>query len=565
MRPIRSWTDAVCLLLAMALVCALVVFGEIRYTGSDPRGALLLSDSLAFHQSFKLDHYERETLDRYGYTIHQKNGHDYYFFPIGTSLVSIPVVIAGKLLGFSHEEHELPLQIATATIAAALILLFLYRFAGLFLEPRNALLLALTFWLGTSLSSTGGTALWSHNFATLFALMAIFYAVRPVLRQDTVPWLLIATLLFLAYLCRPTLALLAPCLLLFLLFHTRKAAILSGIALASWLGIFVLWSYGEFGQPLPDYYLPARLVGGNLPTALAGNLISPGRGLLIYSSFIAAVWLYRWSARGRSIFSKPWWLLPALLWPLLHLVFVSRFPHWWGGWSYGARLTMDVLPGLYLLTLAAWPRDLAEVRRTSKVAVALLAASCVISVFANACQGLYNPYSARWNANPNIDVFPAYLFDWRYPPFLHNQARHAARNARHERATGVTDAVVVLRHDDSNILFTNWYNPEPYQRWSSGNFASLTFTLPDEQQLQGVITIAARYLDEQRVRVKLNSHPLGSYVSSDVKIARTFHIDPTLLLPGQTNTLSFELPDAHRPDPVDSRELAIAIHSIAIR
>jgi len=565
MRSVRRWTDAVCLLLAIALVCALVVFGETRYTGSDPGGALLLSDSLAFHQSFKLDHYEREILDRYGYTIHQKNGHDYYFFPIGTSLVSIPVVVVGKLLGFSYEEHELPLQIATAAIAAALIVLFLYRFAGLFLAPRNALLLALTFWLGTSLSSTGGTALWSHNFAALFALMAIFYTVRSVFQQRTTPWLLIASLLFLAYLCRPTLALLAPCLLLFLLLHERTAALLSGIALASWLGGFVFWSYAEFGQPLPDYYLPVRLVGGDLPTALAGNLVSPGRGLLVYSSFIAVVWLYRWSARGRSILSRPWWLLPALLWPLLHLVFVSRFPHWWGGWSYGARLMMDVLPGVYLLTLAAWPRDLSEVKRTPQPVVLLLAASCAFSVFANAYQGLYNPYSARWNANPNIDVFPAYLFNWRYPPFLHDQARHEARNARHDRATGVTDAVVVLRHDDSNVLFTNWYNPEPYQRWSSGNFASLTFAVPDEQQLQGVITIAARYLDGQRVGVRLNGHLLGNYVSSDVKIAKTFRVDPALLLPAQTNTLSFELPDARRPDPVDSRELAIALHSIAIR
>src|SRR5262245_28951755 len=30
--------------------------------------------------------------------------------------------------------------------------------------------------------------------------------------------------------------------------------------------------------------------------------------------------------------------------PGLHLAVVSRFPYWWGGYSYGSRLLVDVLP-----------------------------------------------------------------------------------------------------------------------------------------------------------------------------------------------------------------------------
>jgi hypothetical protein len=48
----------------------------------------------------------------------------------------------------------------------------------LFIGPFNSLIVASVFWFGTSLASTSGTALWSHNFATLFGLLAIYYSIK---------------------------------------------------------------------------------------------------------------------------------------------------------------------------------------------------------------------------------------------------------------------------------------------------------------------------------------------------------------------------------------------------
>lgn len=558
-------TSQIALLLGITLVCTAVFFGTVRYTNSDPRGTLLLSDSIIFHGSFKLDHYGKEELANYGQMVHSKNGHQYYFFPIGTSLVSIPVVWVAKLFSYSYAQQDEQLQIFIACITAGLTVLFLARLAALFLTPLNATFISLVFWLGTSLASTGGTALWSHNFAALFGLMAIYYGVKPVVRSAPIPWHLIALLLFFAYLCRPTMALLSPFLLLFLAVHNRKSALQSGALLALLLVAFSGWSYYEFAQPLPDYYLPKRLSGGDFAVALAGHLISPSRGLLVYSSIVALVWVYRFAAGGKPACAKPWWLLIALGWPLSHLIFISRFPHWWGGWSYGSRFMMDILPGLFLLVLMAWPRNLEEVKSAPKTMVLLMLA-CVFAIYINTVQGLYNRYTAWWSSEPNIDMFPVYLFDWKYPQFLHNQVRHEQRTGNHRIELGIEGAQFVIYHDNEDgIVFTGWSPARPTHRWSDGNTASIQFVAPKSITPKGTITIGAMYFGEQRVKVKLNNFELDSYNSSEVKIARKIPYPPEYLVPGQWNTLTFELPDARSQGEHDPRLLAVGLKSIAIR
>src|SRR5688500_8529691 len=51
---------------------------------------------------------------------------------------------------------------------------------------------------------------------------------------------------------------------------------------ALWLSGFVLYSWTHFSQLLPSYYLVSRLEPDNFREALAANLVSPSRGLLLY-------------------------------------------------------------------------------------------------------------------------------------------------------------------------------------------------------------------------------------------------------------------------------------------
>jgi hypothetical protein len=145
---------------------------------------------------------------------------------------------------------------------------------------------------------------------------------------------------------------------------------------------------------------------------------------LVFSPFIAAVWLQK-SWRNPTWKLKPSWWLIGLLWPAAHIMIISRFSPWWGGHAFGSRLTTDILPGVFLLTLYAWPQYERVDWRKSRIWV--LGIACVFSIYVHTFQGLMNEYTSAWNRQPDIDQHPNYLFDWSYPQFLANAEGHTRR------------------------------------------------------------------------------------------------------------------------------------------
>ena len=414
--------------LAMA-VLAVVGLHRVDRTDADARGTLLVSEALITHGTIRLDQYDDATLARDAGVLQQKGGHQYHYFPLGTPVLSVPFVAVARLAGLEMTRDERVTQTAIAAFVALLTFLMLTRLASRILDPVRAATVAGVFWMGTSLASTTSTALWSHDFAVLFAVIAIDAAVAD--RRDGAyrRWTIVAPALFLAYACRPTMALLAPFLILFVAADNRRAALRAGLLLSLLGGAFAAFSQHEFGQWLPDYYLPQRLGGDTFWLALYGNLASPSRGLLIYSPFILLVWLCR-PAAVRDFGLGRAWLLIALGWPVAHLLVISRFPHWWAGASFGARLMTDALPGLFLLTLRAWP----VTARTActRAAIGVLVLSAAFSIYVNAYRGTFVEATAAWNHRPDIDQHPGLVFDWRYPQFMHNWRRHESRIAEYE-------------------------------------------------------------------------------------------------------------------------------------
>jgi hypothetical protein len=416
------------LALSVALV---VVTSRARDVRSDPRATLVAAQVLLRHGTLALDSLSPEAKKDAAHVLVERGGHLHSRFPLGTSLLSLPVVAIATVLGVELEryENERLLQVLLAASISVGIVLLLVRIARRWLPPGHALALAAVGWFGTSFSSTQATALWSHDFATLLALLAIALALSltgagPEANRRG---LAIGACLFFAYLSRPTLSVLAPAMLAYLGARDRAVALRAAAALAAFLALFVVVSSVSLGQPLPDYYLPQRLAGSDYGAALFGNLLSPSRGLLVFSPFLLLPLIFFRDAAAGLARERPLVLL-AVLWPLGHLLLVSRLRHWWGGYSYGPRFMTDVLPGLYVLvavTLAS------AHERKSRAATHVFAVLAAWSILVHTVQGLYNPAVKRWNAEPSIDLHPELVFDWRYPQFLHTQARHRERLAEH--------------------------------------------------------------------------------------------------------------------------------------
>jgi Dolichyl-phosphate-mannose-protein mannosyltransferase len=559
------------ILLGLLVATFLVVsFSHVRYTGGDARGSLLLTNSILDLGTIKLDAYG----DELGYRVERINQHYYYFFPIGSSIAAIPFVVLAKGWGIDVHDSEFALQIMIAAFVAVMIVFLLFKIARFFLTPLNSVLIAGIFWFGTSFASTGGTALWSQDFATLFALAAIYLVVRATKQTkspDAWVWLPLGLSLFFAFLCRPTLGLLWPCALLFLFSHNRKQAIFAGLLCSALFGFYMTFNLIEIQQLLPNYFLPTRLERTFYPIktsyfdALEGHLLSPSRGLIIYSPFLVVAWLCRKYAVP-DFGLKRTWLLIGLAWPVIHVVLISTNRPWWAGHSFGSRYMMDVLPGLFLLTLRTWPTSLINSDVAGKIAVTVASIACAFSIWVNTWQALFNPYPALWNSSPDIDRFPEYLIDWRFPQFIYNQGMHERRLEFHAMR-GLKDMPVgqTLPHDTAAIAFIGWSEAERTHRWSSGYENKIAFQLREASpdHFQGIVTLDGATLGDQKVRIALNGNKIFEDTLRSFDGRLTIHFDPRLLHTG-INTLVFQFPEARRASDADLRLLAFLLRSFAL-
>lgn len=541
------------------LIVAVISAQKTHNTGSDPRGTLLVSESIVQNGTIQLDLYGEELLNSYGYVIHKKNGHFYNYFPLGTALVSTPFIAISNILGFEMTKDEAQIQMVLTTLASLLIALILYKTARLYLNKTESLLVTGLCWFGSSLASTVGTALWSHDFAFVFSSTAIFLVLRHINQKELSAPVIVGLSLFLAYLCRPTLALLSPFLLLYYFICDKRSAVIAALTLGILLLGFMGWSQHEFSQALPDYYLPKRLDGGDFETALYGNLLSPARGLLVFSPFILVslvltIWL---APRNKSLATLS---LITIAWPITHLLSISQFPHWWAGWSFGARLMVDALPGLFVGLFSS----LGILRERRRVAYFPLMISGVLAIGINTYQGLFNPYGMQWNVEPNVDQHPEYLFDWQYPQFLHTKSRHESRLAEFlSQQLPPFKGAINIPYDSTQASFHGFYGIEAGFRWSEGQVAHLSFML-ENNELSGEVNLVSGFLDNQKLSISLNDKQVyQGHINGGEREIR-FNIPPALLKKG-LNTFTFQLPDAHKPASSDPRILAMAFRSLSMR
>jgi hypothetical protein len=179
--------------------------------------------------------------------------------------------------------------------------------------------------------------------------------------------------------------------------------------------IFVAYNLSIYHDVLSPYY-HSRLDGfspsnwATFGVGLAGNLVSPSRGLLVYTPvFLFSIWSM---ARGL-------WLTPLKNWlsglTVAHWIAVSSYVAcWWAGQCYGPRFFSDVTPVFVLFLipyLAGW-ENLSRLVRVAFVACALIGLGMHL-------RGGWSAAVYEWNVKPvSVDQHPERNWDFRDPPFL---------------------------------------------------------------------------------------------------------------------------------------------------
>ncbi|MBK8934657.1 MAG: hypothetical protein IPM76_20530 [Chloroflexi bacterium] len=605
---VRFLDDRASLAAAVLALCALFIFGlhyfsPISYNGSDARYSLYVTQELARTGSLRLDSLEDAwgTAVRQDYRLRQIDGHVYYYFPIGSSLFSLPFVWGANRLGIFVDSplQEDALQNFIAACVSALIFLAVYGVFRSALGRQLSLLAALATMLGSAFSSSLGTGLWTLNFAALFVLAALWLLLRADSGQSpTVHPVWLGGLLFAAYLTRPTTAVFIVLTFVYLLWRKRREAGLTAVTAVGLLLLFVIYTRTTMGLWLPPYYLPQRLAGSGVPVpiVLYGLLFSPGRGLFTFSPmFLLVLLLAAW--KWRALRQEPFYGL-ALAWIGLHTATLLRFEHWWGGHSFGPRLLTDIVPAFMLLTIVfarQWPAGLRPSRQRWLMGLGVV--SVMFSVYVNSYAGLYQVATAVWNITPDIDRAPQYLFNWRYPQFTATTATNCAKVTEFHRqrlASGAaalapyqpgaaitwqdarpneslkrdpqwylpaaqrrTDSStpvfedpqklflpLVMNGAPSQVLFVGWEEPGETAVHTACQSAMLAFRFTDLVQA-GPYTmhLTVQSTNEQAIMVQLNGAPLGSIYPSPEFQNLAFSLDSQQFHADGFDLIEFTTPD----------------------
>lgn len=432
--------------------------------GSDPSATLLTAESLIQHGSVNLNHYPRAILERRGtyQIVGRGEGKPkklvdtpeedpvFYFYPPGSPISAIPAAWISNKLGISFVDFSN--EVLVQRILSGSI--FTVNYITMVLMGSSicgflpAVVLALAWSLGSSLLSTGISALWSHDFAIFYAFLAINALYGLTIQQD----LLISgktkinsqrTKAFLAgifsiaaFACRPGMILLTGCGIGYIastksIRNSMLSPYIGGLLVA--LTSFWIFSQAQYESFVPPYYL-MKLSPHSISEAtgaIVGLLLSPSRGLFIFtpiSAFYSLLCIWIWKKEG---FKN--WMIFAIVWPLLQLILLSRWPGWWGGASYGPRLLMDIIPGMAFgsffveseLKIIRWPLQ----KNNQLLLKMLLGCAIYFSVIVHSSPliGSNAIWKYRWNTDPIIDKCAEVIWDWRYPQFIHNQIRHQQR------------------------------------------------------------------------------------------------------------------------------------------
>ena len=286
------------------------------------------------------------------------------FYPIVTPVLVapfyIPAVIWLNANGWEQPQidrvAELMEKISASIIASvASILMFLVlRRDGI----RWSLLLAIVFAFGTNTWMISSQALWQHGIGELLIALALLLVVAPA---SSVRTALLGGVTVLMAANRPPDALVAGALVLFTVWSRRRNALwlLAGAAVP--LAALLYYNLNFIGHIAGGYALvkPPKNFFQHDWSGVLGLLVSPARGLLVFSPFLIFVPIGLMQ-RLRSPSSRV--LAVALSIAVVAQVFGYSQGDWRAGVSWGPRWLTNILPILVWM-LAPAPLILRPIAR----------------------------------------------------------------------------------------------------------------------------------------------------------------------------------------------------------
>jgi hypothetical protein len=441
-------------LVAAALIFAVYALSPNLLPHGDGFLSIPTAESLIHDGDINLHEYHDVPSVEHHYAMTHLDGREVDEFPWMTSLVAVPVVAVVDLVSLTgltpstdtliRRDQTAFVQLASgaliaaaAAVALALSCLRLLEAAQVGFEPKSRWARRLTDrWPLQTLTVVVGltTPLWSvvsrslrqHGPSMLCLSLALIWTLplltddadRPGERAPQSTWIgrpwLAGFVCGMSYWFRPTNAVACVTVLAFYAWSIRHSLwrFALGLATAGVAGVVANLAFvGRIAQP----YFAASRVGYHKAyfDALAANLASPARGLLVFCPFLLLGLATLAPSCRRAIGSNVQrFLVLCAVTALGYLVGVSGFPsHWWAGHTFGPRFMSESLPFLVPIAVLGscclLSRSSHLTRGRRRLTATLVAALWLLSGAIHLQGGVFHSTEC-WNGVPvDIDTHPS--------------------------------------------------------------------------------------------------------------------------------------------------------------
>ncbi|MBK8399079.1 MAG: hypothetical protein IPL26_28050 [Leptospiraceae bacterium] len=396
-----------------------VLYETPVFNQTDSLWSVYTTISLAEEGNLNIDEFQSLFPKAFHVNLVEHNQHFYNYYPYGVSLLALPYILPINIWNSFHNKSLIQKYLNSSTvkleknISSSLLSISACIFFIISLRMTNSitksLLVVFIFSFCTVIFSCISRSLWQHSGNIILYSFVLF-----LLTKKKNSFVLLASIpLYFSYVVRPTSLVPIFFISLVCIYQLRlKSFLFLGIG-GSIFFIFYLVNQSLFGTMIHPYYDFGK-VGSEITfkEALVGNLISPGRGLFIYSPiFLFSIYGFYLKKKFESLSILDFAILLIIL---FHWIIVSRNINWWGGHSYGYRLLSDLIPFLtfYLIYFLKYIDF-----RSEKIKSVFFIIFLLVSFYIN-LKGAMNMNTYFWNLLPNnIDKFPERNWDWKDPAF----------------------------------------------------------------------------------------------------------------------------------------------------
>lgn len=398
---------------AVALFLVLVAVYNANGTvllGNDATANYFAAVSLVKRGDLDLDEYPqlRNAQGGVPYFLTEAGGHLISRLGPGTPVAVAPLFAVAVALGHGKVNERTALYLAKAAssafVAAAAALLFLLALQ-LGASRRQAILAALLYGLTTCAFGVVSQSLWQHGPSEFFGVLGWWLLGRGGRRSIAFAGAAFAAMVA----CRPPNLVFALAATGYVAQKHRRELgwfLLAALPLAIALGAYNTYYLGAPWRSAQMVHVVgegprASYWSGNPLVGFAGLLVSPSRGLFVYSPFFLFL-LWRPRALWRETPLLVRWALGGVA---LLIALVSPYYGWYGGWNFGYRMIVDASPILVLALLpvlrwiGGWTRG-------------LFVAAVLVSVLIQAV-GAYCYTPPDWDGHPDVDVHRDRLWSLR--------------------------------------------------------------------------------------------------------------------------------------------------------